>query len=112
MTTAVMNESEQDNSVRPHVVEAARRVAHLSHEARLIKSLATDAVEDAVHATNQAIKTAKRRVHDLAYRRYEVAHRIRQEPFKAIGMAFGAGVLVSAVTMLAFRAVGSCGAKK
>lgn len=113
MTTALMNETEQhSNSVRPQVVDAARRVAHLSHEARLIKSLTADAVDDAVHATNQAIKTAKRRIQDLADRRYEVAHRIRQEPFKAIGIAFGAGLLLSAVTVVAYRAAGRCGAEK
>jgi ElaB/YqjD/DUF883 family membrane-anchored ribosome-binding protein len=111
MTTAVLPETDRD-SMRPHVVDAARRAAHVSHEARLIKSLATDAVEDAVHATNQAIKTAKRRMQNLADRRYEVAHRIRQEPFKAIGIAFGAGVLLSAVTMVVYRAAGRCGAKK
>jgi len=103
MTTAAMNETEPAN-VRPHVVDAARRVAHVSHEARLIKSLATDAVEDAVHATNRAIKTAKRRVQDLADRRHEVAHRIRQEPFKAIGIAFGAGALLAAATAVVYRA--------
>src|SRR6185312_634506 len=57
MTTAVINETDR-SGVRTQVVDAARRVAHLSHEARLVKSLATDAVEDAVHATNQTIKTA------------------------------------------------------
>jgi ElaB/YqjD/DUF883 family membrane-anchored ribosome-binding protein len=97
MTTAVMNETYR-SGIRTQVVGAARRFAHVSHEARLIKSLATDAVEDAVHATNHAIKTAKRRVQDLADRRYEVAHRIRQQPFKAIGMAFGAGVFLGVVT--------------
>ena len=109
MTTAV-NETEQD-SVRPHVVDAARR-AHVSHEARLIKSLATDAVEDAVYATNQAIKTAKRRVQDFADRRYEVAHRIRQQPFKAVGIAFGAGALLGAVTAVVYRAGRRRGEKK
>jgi len=103
MTTAVTPETDS-RGVRTQAVDAARHVAHLSHEARLIKSLATDAVEDAVHATNQAIKTAKRRVQDLADRRYEVAHRIRQEPFKAIGIAFGVGALLGAVTAVVYRA--------
>jgi ElaB/YqjD/DUF883 family membrane-anchored ribosome-binding protein len=91
---------------RTQAVDAARCVAHFSHEARLIKSLATDAAADAVRATNQAIKTATRRVQELADRRYEVAHRIRQQPFKAVGLAFGAGVLLGVVT-----AVVSCAAR-
>jgi ElaB/YqjD/DUF883 family membrane-anchored ribosome-binding protein len=97
MTSAVMPKTEHSH-VRTQAIDAARRVAHLSHETRLIKSLATDAVEDVVHATNQAIKTARRRVQELADRRYEVAHRIRQEPFKAIGIVFGAGVLLGVAT--------------
>jgi ElaB/YqjD/DUF883 family membrane-anchored ribosome-binding protein len=111
MTTAVMPKTEHGD-VRAQAVDAARRVAHVSHEARLVKSLAADAVEDAVHATNQAVKTAKRRFQDLADRRYEVAHRIRQEPFKAVGVAFGAGVLLSAVAMLVYRVAARCAEEK
>jgi ElaB/YqjD/DUF883 family membrane-anchored ribosome-binding protein len=94
MATAIINDPRHS----AQSADDAPRVARLAHDARLVKSMATDAVEEAMHATNHAIKSAKRQIQELADRRYEVAHRIRQEPLKAIGMAFGAGILLGAVT--------------
>ncbi len=93
MTTAVITET-----ARERAIDALGRAAHIAHEARLVKSLAADALDEAVHASKQTIKTARRRVQELADRRYEFAHQVRREPLKAIGIAFGAGMLLSAVT--------------
>lgn len=105
MTTAVI-----DETVRGRALDALGRAAHIAHEARLVKSLAADAIEEAVHASKQTIKTARRRVQDLADRRHELAHQVRREPLKAIGIAFGAGLLLGTVTASLCRATRS-GAK-
>jgi ElaB/YqjD/DUF883 family membrane-anchored ribosome-binding protein len=96
MTAAVMTEPVPADA-RGRTVDSVRRVAHLAHEARLVKSLAADALDDAVHATKQTIKTVKRRVQNFADLRYELAHQVRREPFKSVGIAFGAGILFGAV---------------
>jgi ElaB/YqjD/DUF883 family membrane-anchored ribosome-binding protein len=110
MTPAAMTNTESKVE-RGGTVDAVRRAAHLSHEVRLAKSLAADALVEAGHAARQTVKTVKRRLQDLTDRRHEVAHQVRREPFKAIGIAFGAGVLLGAVTAVVYRAV-RYGAKK
>jgi ElaB/YqjD/DUF883 family membrane-anchored ribosome-binding protein len=70
----------------------------MAHEARLVKSLAADALDDAVYASKQMSKSLKRRIQDVTDRRYELAHQVRREPFKALGLAFGTGILLGAVT--------------
>ena len=97
MTTAVMTGAEQSES-RAKIMDAARGAAHFAHEARLVKTLASDALDDAVYASKQMSKGLKRRMQDLADRRHELAHQVRREPFKAIGLAFGTGILLGAVT--------------
>jgi ElaB/YqjD/DUF883 family membrane-anchored ribosome-binding protein len=97
MATTVMTEPERADA-RGRNLDSVRRLAHGAHEVRLVKSLAADALDDAVHASKRTIKIVKRRVHDLADRRYELAHTVRREPFKAVGLAFGAGILLGAVT--------------
>ena len=59
-----------------------------------LKSLAADAVEDGVHSAKRTLKTIARRVPDAADMRDEVAHRIKREPIKAVGIAVAAGVAV------------------
>ncbi|HEV8348549.1 MAG TPA: hypothetical protein VGQ16_18365 [Vicinamibacterales bacterium] len=87
--------------MRGRAVDAVRPAAHLSHEARLVKSLASDAIDDAVHASKQAIKTVKRRTQDVADLHDEIVHLVRREPVKAVAVAFGAGILVGVVTGIA-----------
>ena len=96
MATTVTEPERAD--ARARTVDTVRRLAHGAHEARLVKSLAADALDDAVHALKQTIKSVKRRVQDLADLRYELAHEVRREPFKAVGLAFGTGILFGAVT--------------
>jgi ElaB/YqjD/DUF883 family membrane-anchored ribosome-binding protein len=83
----------------PHtgLFDGVRRVAHAVHEARLAKTLAEDALDNAAHATTQTMKTWKRRMQALADRRYDFEHQVRREPFKSVGIALGAGILVGAV---------------
>ena len=109
MTTAVITEPDRTDS-RTTTVDAVRRVAHAVHEARLVKTLAADALDDAVYASKQMSKTVKRRIQTLADRRYELAHQVRREPFKAVGFAFGTGIVLGAAA--AFVCATACRAPK
>lgn len=71
-------------------MDAVRRVAHASHEAQLLKSIAVDAVEDGVHTAKRAVRIAK---HDLTDARDDVVYSIKREPLKAVGIAFGFGMV-------------------
>lgn len=51
--------------------DACRQAIHAAHDARLLKTIAEDAVET---------------------RMYDAAHRIRKHPFMAVGAAFAIGV--------------------
>ena len=108
MATAVITEPERADA-RGRTVDAVRRLAHGAHEARLVKSLAADALDDAVHASKRTITIVKRRIRDLADLRYELAHEVRREPFKAVGLVFAAGILLGAVTAVC---VAACRAPK
>jgi hypothetical protein len=63
-------------------------VRDLSHEARVLKSAAADAIENGMHTARRSAKTFRRDAVDF---RDEVTYRVKREPIKA--MAFGAGAL-------------------
>ena len=75
-------------------IDAARQVAHLSHEAQLLGSLAADAVEDGVHAAKRAIKSVERGVEKLGDRKDELAYRVKRHPLTAVALAAGVGVVL------------------
>ena len=85
MTSATVETSEAPSyaSIRDRVVDACRQAAHRSHEARLAKSLATDAVEN-----------GKRGVEELAELKGEAVHRVRRQPLGAVGIALGVGLVL------------------
>jgi ElaB/YqjD/DUF883 family membrane-anchored ribosome-binding protein len=85
--------AERSAAVGQFAADAVRAAAHLSHDARLLKSIAADAVEDGVHAAKRTYKIAVRRFEDVSD---QAATRIRRQPFKALGVALGAGLLVGA----------------
>lgn len=85
---------ETEPSIRERAVDAARQMPHVSHEAQRLKSLAADAVEDGVHAAKRAIKSVQRRVEELGDLKDEAAHRVKRQPFKAVGIAVGVGLVV------------------
>jgi ElaB/YqjD/DUF883 family membrane-anchored ribosome-binding protein len=84
---------ETEPSIRERAIDAARQVAHVSHEAHLLKSLAADAVEDGVHAAKRAIKSVQRRLEELGDLKDEAAYRVKRQPFKALGIAVGVGLV-------------------
>jgi hypothetical protein len=58
--------------------------------------------DDSLNASKEAIKTAKRRAQDVLDRRYDVIHRVRRDPVKALALVFGAGIAVGAVAGVVF----------
>ena len=74
-------------------MDAARHAAHLSHEARLVRSMAADAIEDGVHAARRAMKSLERGVERLGDFKQETAYQVKRRPFTAIGLAAGVGLL-------------------
>ena len=81
-------------SLRDRVVDTCRHAAHLSHEARLLKSLAADAVEDGVHAAKRARISLARRVEELTDLKDEAVHQVKRQPLRSVGIALGAGLVV------------------
>jgi ElaB/YqjD/DUF883 family membrane-anchored ribosome-binding protein len=61
------------------------------------ESLAADAVEDGVHAAKRAITSVQRRVEELGDLKDEAANRVKRQPFTAIGIAVGAGLVLGVV---------------
>lgn len=80
-------------TVGDRVVDACRQATHISHEARLLKSVAEDAIEDGVHAAKRAMMSVKRRVEEVGDLKDEAVHRVKREPLKAVGIAVGVGLV-------------------
>ena len=81
-------------TARERVVDAVGRAAHVAHEARLLKTLATDAVEDGVHAARRAVTRGAREIEDL---RDAAAYRVKKAPLASIALAAGVGMLLGIV---------------
>jgi ElaB/YqjD/DUF883 family membrane-anchored ribosome-binding protein len=86
-------------TVVDRVVDAARHAAHMSHEVRLAKSLAQDAIEDGVQAAKRAVKSARRGIERLEDIKDEGVHYVRRQPLKAVAMAAGIGLMVGMATV-------------
>lgn len=99
-TTPIESATTERPTVRERAADALRQAAHFSHEARLLKTLATDAVEDGLHAAERTIKRARQTALDG---RDEVTYRVKREPLKALALAFGAGALFGLIVGLARR---------
>ena len=81
-------------TVIDRVVDAVGHGAHVSHEVRMVKSLAKDAIEDGVHAARRAVKSAQRGIERLEDIKDEGVHYVKRQPLKAIAMAAGIGLMV------------------
>ena len=94
---------EHKQVIADRIVDGVRRAAHASHQARLLKSIAEDAVEDGVHAARRAMKTVRYRLDDLGDLRDEAARCVKRQPLVAVGTAFGAGLAIGAIAAWAVR---------
>jgi ElaB/YqjD/DUF883 family membrane-anchored ribosome-binding protein len=84
-------------TTRARVLEATRHAAHLSHEARLLKSLATDAIEDGAYAAKRAIKSVHRGVQRIEGLKDEAIHQVKRQPVKAIAIAAALGLAAGTI---------------
>jgi ElaB/YqjD/DUF883 family membrane-anchored ribosome-binding protein len=80
-----------EQGVAARIVDTARQAVHLSHEARAVKSLAEDAVEDAVHGARRALRRGGEKLEDI---RDEGVHYVKRQPFTSIATALGVGFMV------------------
>jgi ElaB/YqjD/DUF883 family membrane-anchored ribosome-binding protein len=82
-------------SERPETVENPLR------EVSKIRSMVTDAVEDGVRSTSQAIRHGRYAAEDAIE---EAKHTVKQRPLQAMGTVFAAGVLAGTfLTWIGFR---------
>jgi ElaB/YqjD/DUF883 family membrane-anchored ribosome-binding protein len=81
-------------TTRDRLADVVGRAAHVAHDARLLKTMAADAVEDGVHAAKRAATRGAREFEEF---RETAAYRIKKAPFRAVAIAAGAGLLVGAV---------------
>ena len=89
-------------SVADRVVDAARTAAHLSHEARLLKSVAEDSIEDGVRAAKRTVKKAvQRRADDLRDLKDDAIRGVKRQPVVAVAAAFGIGLAAGTLVALA-----------
>lgn len=73
-------------------LDTVRHAAHLSHEVRLLKTVAGDMVEDGMYAAGRALKKARRVIERSADFRDQAEYRIKRDPFKFVGLAIGIGI--------------------
>jgi len=78
-------------SVTERIAEAARHAAHASHEARMVKSLAEDAIDDSVHAARRAILRGIERLEDV---KDDGIHHAKRQPVRTVTTAAAVGLVV------------------
>ena len=83
-----------DTCMGDKAADVYRKATHLADEARLLTNLATDAVENGVHTAKRALNRGIENAGDL---RDTAVYRVKRNPLKAVGLAFGAGLLLGAV---------------
>lgn len=72
------------------VFEKTASVEDALREVSKIRSKVSEAVENGARTANQAIKRSRHATEDLIE---DVRHSVKQRPFEALGLAFGAGIL-------------------
>ncbi|MGE5246602.1 MAG: hypothetical protein ACM3SQ_20430 [Betaproteobacteria bacterium] len=90
-------------TLRDKAADVRRRATNLSEDVQRLKSLAEDAVDDGMYTARRAMKNVRRRVQGMEDLRDETIHRVKREPVKAVGIAFGAGLLLGAGVGLLLR---------
>ena len=84
-------------SIGRRVAEAAGQAAHLSHEARMVRSLAEDAIEDGVHRARRAVKSVRRGIERLEDVKDEAAYYVKRQPLRTMALAAGLGLVVGVI---------------
>jgi ElaB/YqjD/DUF883 family membrane-anchored ribosome-binding protein len=96
--------AEEKSSCGDWAADAARHAAQLSQDARELKSRAAKVVGEGVEAAKHAFEAVRGRVGDVAQCRDEATDRLKQNPWRGVGLALGVGVGVGlAAGLLAHR---------
>ena len=98
--TATESTTLNQPTCREWAADAMPGVAKISREAQALKTLATDAVEDGLHAARRTVRKAQQRALDT---RDDLTYRVKRQPLAAVAVAFGAGTLVGFLLGLAGR---------
>lgn len=93
-TTNVESQMAEETALHAKASDFLRQAAHLSHEARLLKSVAIDAAEDGMYAAKRTIKKAAQCALDA---RDELTMRVKREPLKVLALALGVGAVLGLV---------------
>lgn len=104
MPTGTIESTDPQPTLIDRLADATRRTAHLSHEAHLLKSIASDAVDDGVYAARRAFKNARRRVVSVADFKDDLALRIKRQPMRSVALAAAVGVVLGVVATSLCRA--------
>jgi ElaB/YqjD/DUF883 family membrane-anchored ribosome-binding protein len=84
----------QEPTITDRIADAVRHATHLSHEARLVTSVAKDAREEGIHAAKRLIKRVRRTAESFDDLKDDAAYYVKRQPFKALAIAAAAGVLL------------------
>jgi hypothetical protein len=90
----------ESQSGHDRMADAIRQVGHVAREARLLKTVAEDAVADGLHAAKRTVRRARHNLEDM---RDTAVSLVRRDPFKTGALLFGAGFLLGAVSGFAIR---------
>ncbi|HEY3381697.1 MAG TPA: hypothetical protein VGK32_08010 [Vicinamibacterales bacterium] len=82
-------------STSDRMADAAAHAAHLSHEARMVKSVAEDAIEEGVYQARRVARSVRRgvvgRLEDI---KDEGIRYVKRQPLPTIAFTAGVGVMV------------------
>ncbi len=81
-------------SIGGRLADAARHAAHLSHEARMVRSVAEDAIEDGVHRAKRAVKSVRRGIERMQDIKDEATYYVKGRPLGTVAMAAGVGLVI------------------
>jgi ElaB/YqjD/DUF883 family membrane-anchored ribosome-binding protein len=80
-----------ENIMAVELLEKSATVEDVLREVSKMKSMVADAVEDGVQSALRAIKQGRDAAEDAIH---DAKHAVRQNPFQAMGVVFGAGVMI------------------
>ncbi len=78
------------------LTEAYQKAAQLSRDARGLPTLAREAVESGKRAAQEAARSVRRRTREFEHVPEDVAYQVRRAPFRTMGAALGAGIVLGA----------------